>query len=127
MRFLSYLNEKFCAYVKGFKGVPFPVFINPSKGELREIEMESGYARYIINFTHKKIWVWSGDAALHNKIAKELKLDTNNGDNWMFYDSVMRSGKLVMDKYYVPYKAEIEDLSWLKPYTNDIKVVKMKP
>lgn len=122
----SYLKEEFVKYVKSsMKLAPIPVFLNPTKKELMEIE--SGHARYIINYNQKKIWVFDAELAIHDDVVRQLKLGTyysEDEEGWSYNDTQIENGK--MDTVWAWVRSEKDDRNWLKKYFNNIRMYKLK-
>ena len=132
MRLLQYLQEEYVTYVNPSnvsidKKTPLPVFVNPTKKEIAEIT--SGFARYILNFLTKTIYVWDGQRALHDTVAQQLKIgtyyDNSYKSGWTYNDTQIENGKL--DIGWISVKeGEKPDMGWLKQYFNHIKGFRIK-
>ena len=67
---LRELFEEFGMYSKNIFGVAHPIFVNPDRGEMKELE-KGQMVRYIIDYSKTKIYVFSSDL-LHAKASHEL-------------------------------------------------------
>jgi len=64
MKYLKYLQEEYLGmYYRN------AVFINPDKSELGELGDE---ARFIADFTGKKLYVWDASIGIHSTVADQL-------------------------------------------------------
>jgi len=137
MKFNQYLEEEFETYVNPSnvaidKTTPLPVFLNPTKREIAEISRGSGFARYILNFITKKLYVWDGQRALHDTVAQQLKINSYMAagigagkPGWVYNDTQIENGKLDIVWVTITDNEKV-DTDWLKQYFNHIKGFKTK-
>ncbi len=131
LKFVNYLNEEFLKYLTGYGHQSFPVFTNPNKKEMFEVGL---WARYIIDFKLKKIYVWDANKSIHDWVDKQLHLP-DNVSNWpkktslriSFGDGSVENNKIDGYLYYWhPSKEDRPDIEWLRSYFNFIEIRQMK-
>ena len=81
MRFISYLSEEYVGTVNNWDKSTYPVFINPDKTEMRELDS----VRFFVNFSKKKLLVWDADVIhLHALDSRDIQksIGINNSKEW---------------------------------------------
>lgn len=135
MRLLRYINEKYAFTTKPsmiFKR-SVPIFVNPSRKEIREIisSSEGNTVRFSAFHHEQKVFMWDANLIIHDPVESEIfrkynlaGLPYTKNPNLFAGLANMSGGKLVAYSSDQLRKSEVEekilskDWSWLEKYVS---------
>src|SRR5574343_71350 len=96
MKFKEYLQEEYYGgLVSKINRKPFEVFENPSGKEIMEIGSVDGSIRWVVNLTSKKVYIWPGNAELHDVVIPQITPKIKFGESIMG-SGIPKAGKIVI-------------------------------
>ena len=135
---LEDLKEEFAGHLQiGWSGDEYPVFLNPTLQEIREVVADDGYIRYITTFEgnkySKEVYVWNADGAMHTDASEYLNIRLDD----LYGVAKLEGRKLLIGSEVLPgynpdFRIRERDLKdildgyydWLEEYGFDIGRVK---
>jgi hypothetical protein len=96
MKFKDFLQEEYNSGLKSkINRKPFEVFENPTGKEIMETGRVDGSIRWVANSKVKMIFIWPGNADLHENVIPDIEPKIEIGD-CIFGSGIPKAGKILV-------------------------------